>query len=269
MWRKSCHALGLTLAGVITLSWLGCGQSEDSSVGPTTHGPKTVSKTPGDAAVDEGKTGRDGSAPKDEASESEPPDASFDGSPRDVSHDVTADGLLRDVASDSVTRDAPLESGGPVDSAVVPETGADAGNGGAPDAGSTCSGLTSPTPSVFPGDVYVTRVRINSGGSVATFISPGADFSVEYDFKIQSEPGCYCPGCVQQVYVGFPGQAPPSCVSVSRGCPGTSQTNQSVTLRAPATPGTYYLSVGSSLDYTCTGAPVADPNAYVGVICVR
>ncbi len=261
MRRKPCHGLGLTLGAIIALVWVGCGQSEDI-VGPTAHGPKIVSKRFGDAAADQQATGPDTPAAGDSSSGPELLDVSADASGRDV---------MQDVAADSSLRDAQVDSGVPADSAVPPESGADAGDWGARDAGGTCfaSELMSPTPSVFPLDAYVTQVRINSGGSVATSIAPGAEFTVQYDYKIQSEPSCYCPGCVQQIYVGFPGQAPPTCVSVSRGCPGTSQTNRSVTLRAPTTPGAYYLSVGSSWEYTCTGAPSAEPGAYVGVICVQ
>jgi len=130
-----------------------------------------------------------------------------------------------------------------------------------------------PDPTVFPMDAHVTNVRINGGGEVANDVAPGSTVTVLYDWKIQAEPTCSCPGCLQQIYVGLAGVHTEACgVHTLRGCPGAFGANVKATFVAPSKPGIHYISVDSTWEYNCTdkgGTPKQDPAVYVGAICVK
>jgi hypothetical protein len=72
----------------------------------------------------------------------------------------------------------------------------------------------------------------------------------------------YCPGCIEQFLAGIvnfntavvPGSiTAASCNSVAG--PGPFGGNQTFTLTAPTTFGTYYIGLYSMLDYDCTATP--------------
>jgi hypothetical protein len=104
-------------------------------------------------------------------------------------------------------------------------------------------------------------------------VAPGATFYATYDWQIHNEHN-FCPGCIQQVAVGWttPGYVAP-CFSVGRGFPGNSGVNRAVTLTAPSTPGTYYISTRSAHMYNCADmaekAGFATGSHYVAAICVK
>jgi len=112
------------------------------------------------------------------------------------------------------------------------------------------------TPEIPPagslGHIKTTNVRINGGNSQA-HISPGATFTLDFDFNYTLDG---CPGCIAQLYVGLSSDlsGPQACPydSIPGASPG--YTGQiSVSLTAPTTPGVYYVGYGWSLEYYCFG----------------
>lgn len=117
--------------------------------------------------------------------------------------------------------------------------------------------------------VTISNVTIN-GGSIVSPVAPGSDIEVEMDYHIVDTG---CPGCIDQIQIGFSQEAPKGCVY--NGIPGTAGASGSgkITLTAPAEPGIYYIGVDRSQAYSCpTGwwnnAPSAF-NRYIAVIAVQ
>jgi len=135
---------------------------------------------------------------------------------------------------------------------------------------SICS-LTSynvPGPTYWPYGSQIINVRL--AGQTRTFlkVSPGTVFNLAYDFNVHVDG--YCPGCVQQFYVGYAGQLQNQCTNFSRGSSFKTLSKYSVNLVAPATPGAYYLSTAGGWDVNCVNATIVDhPTAHFALICVQ
>lgn len=117
--------------------------------------------------------------------------------------------------------------------------------------------------------VTISNVLIN-GGAMTAPVAAGSTINVSLNYKIV-DPGC--PGCIDEIQVGFSHLAPNGCVYT--GVPGTVGVSGSATfsITAPAEAGTYYLGVDRAQDYGCpthwwNGAPNAS-NRWFGVITVR
>ena len=121
--------------------------------------------------------------------------------------------------------------------------------------------------------ITVTNVRINGGGNQAR-VSPGAAFSLDFDFNNTQS---WCPGCIVQIYVGLSSDPKPQvCASsvVAGATPGTTG-HAAVTLTAPTTRGIYYIAIERDLQFFCfgggqvwtSGAP-SNRESYIGAIAV-
>src|SRR5690349_13036074 len=85
--------------------------------------------------------------------------------------------------------------------------------------------------------VTISNVRINGGGS-STFLAPGSTFTLSLDYSIVDAG---CPGCIDEIEIGFSTGAPFSCIYY--GIPGVVGTSGSASIEVtvPSTPGIYYL----------------------------
>ncbi len=117
--------------------------------------------------------------------------------------------------------------------------------------------------------VTITNVLVN-GGAITSPVEAGSTITVALDYNIV-DPGC--PGCIDQIQVGFSHTAPTDCVY--SGIPGVAGVSGSgsTTLTAPSTPGTYYIGVDRSQAFSCpagwwNGAP-SNTNRWIGAITVR
>jgi hypothetical protein len=125
----------------------------------------------------------------------------------------------------------------------------------------------------------VANVTVNGAVVSGSHVSPGASFSVHFDYTAIGT-GSYCPGCIVQYFIGLSPEALTATASgVNASCflntifGGSSQTSSAtVTLNAPSTSGMYYLAIaGPGLSFSCpTASPLGTPTAaqYVGVIAV-
>ena len=97
-----------------------------------------------------------------------------------------------------------------------------------------------------------------STGTLQVVTTPGGT-SVTLNFTYSLVEGnAYCPGCIDQLTVGFVGQgAAQVCVYFGEPGPGGTSGSASATLNIPTTPGRYYIGIHRDLQYTC-GAAVAD-----------
>lgn len=126
----------------------------------------------------------------------------------------------------------------------------------------------------------VLNVSVNGGGNQA-HVSPGATFTVAFDYDSVGT-GTYCPTCIVQLYVGVSPEVVTGAASgVAANCYLSTifsdqlQTGHtSISLTAPASGGFYYLAVDGSLDFGCPtpagGLPSGNPtpNQYIGAISV-
>lgn len=117
--------------------------------------------------------------------------------------------------------------------------------------------------------VTISNVKIN-GGAIIAPVAVGSTISVSLDYKI-TDAGC--PGCIDEIQVGFSHDKPASCVY--QGIPGSAGASGSATFKiaAPSTPGTYYLGSDRAQDYSCpagwwNSAPTM-ANRWIGVITVQ
>jgi len=117
--------------------------------------------------------------------------------------------------------------------------------------------------------VTITNVKLN-GGAIIAPVAPGSTINVTFDYHIVDTG---CPGCVDQIQVGFSHLAPQGCVF--NGIPGAAGVSGSATIAitAPADPGVYYLGNDRSQAFNCpagwwNGAPKAS-NRWIAAITVR
>ncbi len=138
-----------------------------------------------------------------------------------------------------------------------------------------------PTISTCSNDICVLNVAVNGSARNQSHVSPGARFTVQFDWT-SIGTGTYCPGCIQQFYVGISPEAvtgtasgvPVNCFISTQFNNQTQTSGASLTLVAPSTNGLYYLAVDSTLNFSCpspaggfpSGKP--GPNQYMGAIVV-
>jgi hypothetical protein len=99
----------------------------------------------------------------------------------------------------------------------------------------------------------ISTVNLNGGGTSVTVLA-GYPVVVTYSYQVVSDS---CPLCITQLVTGLgaPGSHGGSCAY--NGIPGVSPGafgSENVTLTAPSTPGTYYVTVEYHWQYTCGDA---------------
>lgn len=117
--------------------------------------------------------------------------------------------------------------------------------------------------------VTISNVLIN-GGSITAPVDAGSTINVQLSFKIV-DPGC--PGCIDQIQVGFSHLAPNGCAYDGVPGAGGDSGTTTFTITAPTVPGTYYLGADRSQAFSCpTGwwnsAPTAS-NRWFAAITVK
>ncbi len=97
--------------------------------------------------------------------------------------------------------------------------------------------------------VTFTNMDLNSTGSAVATVEPGSTvtFTASWTSEYTSD---FCPGCVQQFYIGVKGQAI-DCM-YSGFTASTISGNGSFSFTAPTDPGLYVVQAASSLEYSCT-----------------
>ena len=131
-------------------------------------------------------------------------------------------------------------------------------------------------PPVLYGWTTLSNIKLNGGTNVLT-VPAGQAFNLSYDYTIANPPD-YCPGCIDQIEIGFVVSVP---VCTYNGTPYPPQSGTApVSLTAPSTPGVYYLAMDWSLDWGCfqpttPGVTVPPywhspptPNRYIGKVIV-
>ena len=131
-------------------------------------------------------------------------------------------------------------------------------------------------PPVMYGWATLQNVKLNGGTNVLT-VPAGGGFTLSYDYAIANPPD-YCPGCIDQIEIGFAVGVP---VCTYNGIPYPPQSGTtSTSFTAPSTSGVYYLAMDWSLDWGCfqpvtPGVTVPPywhspptPNRYIGKVIV-
>ncbi len=124
-----------------------------------------------------------------------------------------------------------------------------------------------------PSVTTISNVSLTSPGTVVQVTAtPGATIPVSFNYNLVEGVG-YCPGCIDQITVGFVNTLPTSCEYDGQPGPGGTGTQPaSVNLTAPSMPGRYYIVYHKSQQFTCTDAlatalsPSDPPIAVVDVI---
>ncbi len=138
------------------------------------------------------------------------------------------------------------------------------GNTGEPGPGATLAYGAIPTYE----ETTLSAVMLN-GAKITSIVAPGSSIAVELSYEIRDT---YCPGCIEQIMIGFANQDPALCIY--EGIPGSGGNTGSVSfnLTAPSTPGTYYIAFDKSLQYFCPGTWWAGPPVparYIGSVTVK
>jgi hypothetical protein len=122
-----------------------------------------------------------------------------------------------------------------------------------PDSGRYLAAVAVYPPTTMPPtirNVTLRGVALNSGGNTA-FVAPRSTVRVGANYAI-SDPGC--PGCIDQIEVGFSDRAPRKCLY--NGVPGSAgaRGTAAITLAAPATAGVYFVGYDRAQHYSCAQA---------------
>src|SRR5206468_9112345 len=102
-------------------------------------------------------------------------------------------------------------------------------------------------------------------------VLPGSSVPVTFNYFIIESPSC--PGCIDQIQVGLSGGLPQGCVY--DGQPGAANGvtgSASINLVAPTAPGTYYIGLSRSEQFSCLTnnwyTSVPSSTFYLGTITV-
>lgn len=113
----------------------------------------------------------------------------------------------------------------------------------------------------------ISNVKVN-GGIITGPVTAGATIKLEFDWAIATDS--YCPGCIQQVLVGFRSSPKPEICLFD--AVGSGSGHHLATLTAPSTPGVYYLQFTRSWMYDCadiTAWSPLPPQNFIGVVVVQ
>ena len=95
--------------------------------------------------------------------------------------------------------------------------------------------------------ITFTNVNLNNSGNKLV-VSPGTQMTLTLNWNSQYT-STYCPGCIQQYYVGINGIFD-NCI-FSGGTNYNRSGSKIIQFTAPPNPGVYYIQTGSSLQYHC------------------
>lgn len=117
--------------------------------------------------------------------------------------------------------------------------------------------------------VTISNVKVN-GGAITAPVTAGSTITVSLDYQIVDTG---CPGCIDEIQVGFSNDKPATCVYTGQPSSGGASGSAEFKIQAPSTPGTYYLGNDRAQDYSCptgwwNGAPTA-ANRWIAVISVQ
>ncbi|MCY1060795.1 thrombospondin type 3 repeat-containing protein [Nannocystis sp. SCPEA4] len=123
-----------------------------------------------------------------------------------------------------------------------------------------------PNPAMTPDEVTIADVFFTATDKPVIVVSPGAAIQLQFDWTIKS---CPCPGCINQGYIGIPGETTAACFySGGAGCNG--QMGHAVTdFVAPDTPGTYLFEFQRVQNFVCNPNDPSWPwDVAVAAVCV-
>lgn len=114
-----------------------------------------------------------------------------------------------------------------------------------------------------------TSVSINGTNRNQAVVAAGANYTLDFDFARKPS------GAIMQVLIGRADAATPEVCKFDQANYGYLAKHERVTLRAPTVPGTYYVGVRMSLNWSCAaqglnwpGNVGPKPSAYLGAITV-
>jgi hypothetical protein len=146
---------------------------------------------------------------------------------------------------------------------------ADSDGDGAGDAcDSTPAPCTAQVPSsaVSAGDASLSAVRINGGGNVAS-VAVGAKIELALEFSFD-RCGLLSRGDARFVVTGFEGNRNGTCATLSAApCPDEAAGSATLSITAPATPGTYYIVARGEQNRNCSNEVERSPR--IAALCVR
>jgi hypothetical protein len=123
-----------------------------------------------------------------------------------------------------------------------------------------------PPGSVSAGDAELSAVRINGGENTAT-VSAGAMVNIVLDFTFD-RCGLLSRGDPRFIITGIEDDRDGSCTTLSAPtCPSDASGSVTLSIDAPATPGTYYIVANGEQDRDCSGSLERSPR--IAALCVR
>lgn len=122
-----------------------------------------------------------------------------------------------------------------------------------------------PNPAMTPDEMTIADVFFTATDKPVIVVGPGAAIQLQYDWTIKS---CPCPGCINQGYIGIPGEANACFYNGPAGCNG--QMGHAVTdFVAPDTPGTYLFEFQRVQNFVCNANDPSWPwDVAVAAVCV-
>jgi hypothetical protein len=169
-------------------------------------------------------------------------------------------------------RDLPVQTAQPT-APVAASSPPDARESAAPELRRSAP-RTPVTLSVHNRSITYSKVSLNFQGNAIT-VSPGQVFTVSFHWEVRVPAAPECPGCYVQYYYGIGGKAggESRCfVSDIMGPNSSKSGDVKGTLQAPRAEGLYFITQGTTWEYSCQEKKVsqsAHPGDAIAVILVR
>jgi hypothetical protein len=139
------------------------------------------------------------------------------------------------------------------------------GDGDACDTTPTPCTAPKPSASVSAGDAQLSAVRVNGGENTATVVV-GAKVSLVLDYAFE-RCGLLSRDDERFIVIGFEDDDDGTCTALSAPCPDEASGSVTLSVDAPATPGTYFIVASGEQNRDCSGE--LDRSPRIAALCVR
>jgi hypothetical protein len=140
------------------------------------------------------------------------------------------------------------------------------GTGDACDSTPAPCAAAKPSTNVSAGAAQLSAVHVNGGDSAAS-VSAGAKVEIALDYTFE-RCGLFSRDSARFIVAGFEGDRDGACSTLSAPtCPSDASGSATLSITAPATPGTYYIVASGEQDRNCSSSLTRSPR--IAALCVH
>jgi Leucine-rich repeat (LRR) protein len=112
---------------------------------------------------------------------------------------------------------------------------------------------------------------ISGAGTNTVFALPSGSVDISYSYSGIGSPPTYCPGCITQLYIGMNAGGTNVFRDCFSGNPHNASGMRTASFTVPAAPGTYYINVTGTWDFSCQPVGFSEtfiPNNTIAMVIV-